>query len=119
MVEVFFKIPIYNFKVKLALVESVEDYTKTSHELGDYRAVVVDTADEKDHSALVIFTNSGIRPNTIAHEAFHIVCLVAKHIGIQLNDSSEEAYAYLLDWLVRQLTINLINLKQIKNGNTD
>ena len=33
-------------------------------------------------------------------------------VGCKYNDGSEEAYAYLLDYLVKLIGINIIKLKQ-------
>lgn len=43
-------------------------------------------------------------PNTIAHECFHIVNHVMTTIGGPLTESSEESWAYLLGYLVEEVT---------------
>jgi len=40
----------------------------------------------------------------IAHEAFHLALMIGKYKGLELTDSSEEAYAYLLQHIVK--TVN-------------
>lgn len=123
-VDVTFKIPIYNFKVKLVLTNDIADYTSklnSRYQCPSYKAVVFDF-DEDDtvnYNSLVIFTEEAIKNHTISHEAFHIACLTMRSRGIIFSLDSEEAYAYLIDYLVRVLTLNLIKLKQIKNGNTN
>ena len=47
----------------------------------------------------------------IAHECFHAVCFIFNKIGIPLSKESDEAYAYLLQFLVNQ--IKQINEKYI------
>ena len=43
-----------------------------------------------------------------AHEALHSVKHVLEHAGLgPLNNDTEEAYAYLLDWTVRQIGCKL------------
>lgn len=39
----------------------------------------------------------------IAHECFHAVCFIFDKIGIKLTKESDEAYAYLLQFLVNQI----------------
>ena len=39
----------------------------------------------------------------VAHEAFHATCHVLGFSGLSLNDGSEEAYAYFLAWIVREI----------------
>lgn len=44
-------------------------------------------------------------PTTIiAHEAFHVVAKVMRKKGIPLSSESEEAYNYLLTWVLQSLT---------------
>jgi hypothetical protein len=40
----------------------------------------------------------------IAHEAFHAAAYMLHRAGLTLSDASEEAFAYLLEWLVRGIT---------------
>jgi hypothetical protein len=39
----------------------------------------------------------------IAHECFHAVCFIFNKIGMPLTKESDEAYAYLLQYLVNQI----------------
>lgn len=125
MNEIVFKIPIYNFKIKLVIVDSIAKYTidnKIYTTCSDnYFAIVIDLTESKDytHEALILFTPDSTVPNTIAHEAFHICCLIMRSRLCTLTESSEEAFAYLLDYIVKELNLNLIKLKQLNNGNTD
>ena len=50
----------------------------------------------------VIYTNSR-KPDVVAHECLHAVSYFLRHKGIPLNDDTEEAYAYYLQFLVRQI----------------
>lgn len=47
-----------------------------------------------------ILLNPDTSNGVIAHESFHCVVRVMKIIGGKLSNSSEESYAYLLDYLV-------------------
>ena len=39
----------------------------------------------------------------LAHEVFHVVHWIMKYKGIYLSDDSEEAYAYLLEYLMEEI----------------
>lgn len=39
----------------------------------------------------------------IAHEAFHATYHVMFFLGIKLDDNSEEAYSYYLEWLIGEI----------------
>jgi hypothetical protein len=41
--------------------------------------------------------------SVIVHECFHLVCKLMDSTGIYLEDSSEEAFAYALDYLVKNV----------------
>ena len=47
-----------------------------------------------------------VRTNTvdiIAHEVFHATCSIMDSIGASLTDSSEESYAYLTEYIWKQI----------------
>lgn len=115
MVETIFKIPIYNIKIKLVLCDDIDDYVE-KHEIDD-RGLKCG-AIFYPRLELMIFTEKYIKSHYISHEAFHITCHCMNTAGNYLTDSSEEAYAYLLQYIHKVLVIKLIELKQLKNGNT-
>lgn len=39
----------------------------------------------------------------LCHESFHLINFILRERNIELTDSSDEAYAYLLEWLVNKL----------------
>ena len=41
--------------------------------------------------------------DTIAHEAFHATVRILDHIGIDFNLGNQEPFAYLLEYLVREI----------------
>ena len=50
---------------------------------------------------------SALHLSVVAHEAFHATTFVMEHVGITLRDESDEAFAYYLGWLVRNLVMRL------------
>lgn len=41
---------------------------------------------------------------TLAHETFHAVHFLMNDVGITLSDESDEAYAYLTGYIIREVT---------------
>lgn len=58
-----------------------------------------------------IFLTPKSNYGVVAHEAFHATSRILDVIGLQLTDSSEEAYTYLLGYIVDKchLVIDLYN----------
>jgi hypothetical protein len=52
---------------------------------------------------LIWFRDDKPKPGVIAHEALHATCSSLARCGLQMTDSSEETYAYYLDWLVEKI----------------
>jgi len=46
--------------------------------------------------------NCMITLSTVAHEIFHATCMILERIGIKYGDDSDEAYAYLLQFITRE-----------------
>jgi len=42
-------------------------------------------------------------PGIVAHEAFHAVIFLLEKIGMKFSSDSEEAYAYLIEYLTNQI----------------
>ena len=40
---------------------------------------------------------------TLNHEIFHCTILILKRIGVSLSDDSEEAYAYLYEYITKMI----------------
>lgn len=59
--------------------------------------------------------------NTVAHEVTHCVFALTKYVGIKLSGKSEEAYTYLMGYIMgevhKQLVEPLIEFKNRKYGN--
>lgn len=51
----------------------------------------------------VVWFRPTAQSSTIAHEAFHTTHSILSNAGLTLTDASEEAYAYHLAWVIREL----------------
>lgn len=40
---------------------------------------------------------------TLNHEIFHCACFILERVGIVYSESSDEAYAYLIEYLTKQI----------------
>lgn len=73
----------------------------------DCRAATFGTQDGKP---IIIWMPYGSHIDIINHELFHATVNVMQWAGVPLNDSTEEVYAYQLQYLSQQLD-NQINIK--------
>lgn len=61
--------------------------------------------DESFHQSYNLFIKLGtVSDRVVAHECVHITYRILKNKGMKLKDSSEEAYAYLLDYLYGEVS---------------
>ena len=44
------------------------------------------------------------QPDSIAHECFHAASYFLRSRGVELSDESDEAFAYLMSYLIRAIT---------------
>lgn len=73
-----------------------DDYTAKTLQLNNGNILI--------HFKHLHFPNSnGYIVNTIAHESLHAVEMVLNRIGMKLNSKTDEAYCYLLGWIVEKI----------------
>ena len=70
---------------------------KTKYNLSDDKGCFI--GDIRRNVAILWVTDD----KEIYHEAFHAVYWILNRIGISLNDSTEEAWCYLLDYIIVQM----------------
>lgn len=111
-----FKIPIYGYKVLLAIVEDIDEYCedlKLEIKSDKCKAIIIAI----ENKFILVFQKDRLHENLIVHESFHLTAQVMRLIGCSLTDESEEAYAYLQEWIYKTVRFKTIKFKQ--NGNTD
>jgi len=54
--------------------------------------------------------------DTIAHEAYHLCNQLFKSMGATVDVNNDEPHAYLLGWLVQQITRVYLKFKEKENG---
>ena len=58
------------------------------------------------HYCLVL-RHPPVKVGTIAHELIHIIARHFRYIGTPLTIDTEESYAYMMSWLMDELTITI------------
>jgi len=115
MVDVEFRVPIYGTKIKVVVNADIDKYAK-DNDIDDrginHRAVVYDFFEYDRTFDLIVLFGINVKSNDIVHEVFHLVCYIMKHIGCKLSDESEEAFAYLNEYLYKKITSLIIIEKQ-------
>lgn len=117
------KIPIYGDLIKITLTSNIAEYCKENY-LEDQKSTlqgcVYDlTSYEHDIDYEVIFQDERANERNLVHETFHIVARIMRGLSVQLDENSEEIYAYLLDYLYNRIRTETIKLKITRNGDND
>lgn len=109
-------IPIYDKSVHICIADNVKKANKVikkkelneKFEDGDLSAKAIVSLgfedENKNYGAIVVFTPEGLTHGTIAHETYHITNALLKSTGLKRCDASEEAYSYLQEYLVKEIT---------------
>lgn len=84
-------------------------------DLSGYDGFVFNTGSGNNVLWLQNAPKSEVDVNTLSHEAFHAAYDILKRVGVPLGDDSEEAYAYLIGYIVEQVVkIALTPVKDVK-----
>lgn len=111
-----FKIDLYNCVVTVIVTDdmqaSIKSFNIDYDDAYDCRGLY--TYKHGNPTENYIFINSvSYDISTPCHEAFHATCNILSYIGCELDDSSEEAYAYLLGHITKK-TMETIRLFENK-----
>lgn len=113
-----FQVPIYKDKINLVFtrygtlhaiteMDLLEDYAKLYNDgsiteardyLKDSNAMVVRILDYR-----LIILPFDVKDGTLAHEIYHLANMILHYRGVRFCDASEEAFAYLIDWLTEKI----------------
>lgn len=110
---------IYNCKVYVTIGEHIEKAAKNLKKIGGDADVaefmvnnhsfwsdgsVYQTSCKTDCTLYLSNVNDAL----LVHELFHVTYKILSKIGMELSNDSEEAYAYLQEYLFNQVKANLI-----------
>lgn len=106
-ISVNLEIPIYKTVLNVLVADSVKQAMKWMRVYDEYPKEFDDSnacfhISKKGHWILA-FRQDKLTPGTIAHECFHAVCGIMRSKGVYFCEESEEAYAYLLDYLISEI----------------
>lgn len=106
MIKKKLRLPIYNqFTIIIIFTDDIPEqvYKHTKYETEDSYDALVFYRNDKETTVYVAFDDKTYTQGIIAHECFHIVRIVMDYVGIPLTKESEEAYTYLLGYLVDEV----------------
>lgn len=100
--------PIINKKYNQEFTEE-DDVLGMSQMRGQHHMIIINVGRHRK-----IFKGINIEcelADTIAHEADHLCNQLFKSIGATVDVNNDEAHAYLLGWVVKQITKNYLKFK--------
>lgn len=62
---------------------------------------------DRDGYCIIRFKKEPLKHSLIAHEAFHATHFILDRVGIRLSDDSDEAFAYLLGYIIENIYLCL------------
>ena len=92
---------IINPDIEVA-AEYVKDNLDSTVTACDFDGAAGLTFDFQDGKPGIIWLESAQDPGVVNHELLHATINTMRHSGVSFNDSSEEAYAYQLQYLTTQ-----------------
>lgn len=100
-----FKLPIYNqFDITILISDDLtQDVVNMTKEPSDmtYNGVFFHKRNGTD--IFIGFDKNHIRPGLVSHECLHATCYILDFVQLPLTEASEEAYTYLLGYLVDEV----------------
>jgi hypothetical protein len=121
MVDTIIKIPVYNTKIRVVITDDFNKFAKlneiSEQDLSVYSAVCFNFFKYKRDFELIVIFKENPKYGEIVHEVFHLTCDTLRNVGCSLTEESEEAYAYLNEYLSK--VIQNIVLKDKINNNSN
>ena len=99
------RIPIYDRSLIIVVTNDIKKaivkYCPEEAEESDCNLEATVVHDNMGRMNLMIQPDANI--NVICHEALHITVTTLDDAGMEMSESSEEAYAYLIGWVAEQI----------------
>jgi hypothetical protein len=92
------EVDVYHKDIGLLIFESKEELNSYSELEGDFDYNAATTVINGD--VTMLFALDVVHVGTVAHECFHAAYWYLNGKGLVISDDSEEAYAYMIDFLV-------------------
>lgn len=108
-------IPIWNVHFDILLYdEETADHFEIPDDVAAYTVYDSDLVEDFCLAACIF---KDTKSDTIVHESLHLVREIMSHVGIELTDSSEEAYAYTLEYVYKNVKKVIKKLKEERKSN--
>ena len=89
----------------------------TKDELSQFGAGAMTNADGEGGNVVILFTREQVKPQIVAHEAVHAALDVLANVGVgPMDDKNDEAYAYLVSWIVKVIQKVVLKNGQLTKG---
>jgi hypothetical protein len=113
--DITFKVPIYKTQVRIVVCDDIAKFAKENEiddNLGIYYAIVYEFYNyPKVPFDIVLLLPTDFQDGTLVHEVFHITCAILRNVGVSFSNDSEEAYAYLNEYLYKVIKNYIIKNK--------
>lgn len=97
-------IPIYHGKLTIIETDDVvKSGEKYKQDLSGFDAGVFRNHCKNGYMRYVVVLEKGVTNKIIAHECFHIVCMIFKDRHIEIDLNNDEPTAYFLGWIVGEI----------------
>lgn len=107
-------IPIFNVKLRITVVDNLEMYFKYKKydktDIGKFNHIPALVYHHiQDYLLDIIFIKKKYQEGDLIHELVHIVNAIMKYVGIIQCEESEEAFAYLQEYIYLRINYVLKN----------
>ena len=109
---------LYCANIYVSVGGSAKDAVKWWHQKIGFKGPI-DATDDHERRVGTVFSVEGnmgcliwlwspsIGVGTLSHECFHATCRILDHTGMRCVNENEEAYAYLLTWISREVALKI------------
>lgn len=99
------KLPIYSqFNITIIIADDLtQEVVNITKEPSDIKYNGVFFYKKNGTDLYIGFEKDDLKPGLVAHECLHATCYILDFVQIPLTESSEEAYTYLVGYLVDEV----------------
>lgn len=105
-------IPLYNHLI--FIYHSLDDFPGVENYPEGAAACTWEADANAGISTTIVFKKFTVE--NVAHEAYHAICDMLKHVGVPLNHENQESVAYPPGYLVEQIILGQAKWAKSKEG---
>ena len=103
-----YTIPLYYGKLEVIIADDFNlAATQYKIETNGYTVNNWEALTSWKQQVFTIIARPSIKPEIIAHESAHVVNRLFKEVFIDLDYDNDEAFCYMLSWVVKQVYVSL------------